>query len=214
MPLPEVWFSTRERRSDSTGVGTWWVASGFATGDFALALTEQRQGQPQGQRLQSDADHATEALLRQLATILPPVLLASAQGQGGHHAQGQQAQAQQLAQGQQPAQRQQLDESSADYNVHSRANSADADQMLSTLRARLCHAEVMDWQSEPWALGGYSAPSFGEAVGARAAYRQPACDGRVAFCGEATEDACMTMSAAIESGRRAARQVMARLQQQ
>ena len=87
-----------------------------------------------------------------------------------------------------------------------------AEQMLSALRARLCHSEVMDWSAEPWALGGYSAPSFGEVAGARAAYRQPACDGLVAFCGEATEDACMTMSAAIESGRRAARQVLARLQ--
>ena len=87
----------------------------------------------------------------------------------------------------------------------------DADELLSRLRARLVGAHVVDWAAEPWIGGGYSSPSFAELPHARAAYRSPSFGGLVSFCGEATEDACMTMSAAIESGRRAAQEVQSAL---
>ena len=66
----------------------------------------------------------------------------------------------------------------------------------------------MDWAADPHTRGGYSTVSFDELPGARALYRRAEYGGRVAFAGEACEDAPMTMSAAIESGTRAAREVV------
>ena len=92
-------------------------------------------------------------------------------------------------------------------DAEANARLCDADELLSRLRARLVGAHVVDWAAEPWIGGGYSSPSFAELPHARAAYRSSLFGGLLSFCGEATEDACMTMSAAIESGRRAAREV-------
>jgi hypothetical protein len=64
----------------------------------------------------------------------------------------------------------------------------------------------------PLSCRRYSAPSATELPGARAAYRETALGGLVGFAGEACEEACMTMNAALESGRRAARQVAEQLQ--
>ena len=50
---------------------------------------------------------------------------------------------------------------------------------------------------------------FNRLPGARAAYRAPEWAGALAFAGEATQDSMMTMNAAIDSGRRAAAEVLA-----
>ena len=73
-----------------------------------------------------------------------------------------------------------------------------------SLRSRLRWSALHDWAADRWVGGGYSAPSFGELEGARRLYRRPEFGGRVCFCGEASEEACMTMSSALASGRRAA----------
>ena len=80
---------------------------------------------------------------------------------------------------------------------------------LAALRGALCHSSVTDWAKEPYIQGGYSTVSAEEAPDARAVYRQPEWDGRLSFAGEATQNAMMTMSAAIDSGRRAAAEVLA-----
>ena len=80
---------------------------------------------------------------------------------------------------------------------------------LAALRGALRHASVTDWAKEPYIRGGYSTVSAEETPGARAAYRQPEWGGSLSFAGEATQDAMMTMSAAIDSGRRAATEVLA-----
>jgi monoamine oxidase len=80
---------------------------------------------------------------------------------------------------------------------------------LGRLRGALRHSAVTDWSQQPYVSGGYSTVSAGEALGARAAYRAPEWGGRLGFAGEATQDAMMTMSAAIDSGRRAAAEVLA-----
>ena len=80
---------------------------------------------------------------------------------------------------------------------------------LAALRGALRHASVTDWAKEPYIRGGYSTLSAEETQGARAAYRQPEWGGSLSFAGEATQDAMMTMSAAIDSGRRAATEVLA-----
>ena len=78
---------------------------------------------------------------------------------------------------------------------------------VSTLRRRLRAAKLVDWSADEHVLGGYSAPSFGEGETARLLYRRPEWRGArgpmLGFAGEASEDAMMTMSAAINSGRRA-----------
>lgn len=78
---------------------------------------------------------------------------------------------------------------------------------LDALASQLVSRRLMDWSAEEYVGGGYSAPSFFEGERHRAIYRRTECGGSLSFCGEATEDACMTMSAAIESGRRAAAEV-------
>ena len=82
-------------------------------------------------------------------------------------------------------------------------------RMLDKKGGCLRGARLVDWAAEPYILGGYSAPSFGEGDEARRLYRRPECGGRLAFCGEATEDAMMTMSAALDSGCRAGAEVLA-----
>ena len=79
---------------------------------------------------------------------------------------------------------------------------------LAALRGALRHASVTDWAKEPYIRAGYSTVSAEETPGARAAYRQPEWGGSLSFAGEATQDAMMTMSAAIDSGRRAATEVL------
>ena len=137
--VPELWF--KQKRTGE------WIVSGFATGELAASLCAR------------PTDKAVEALLQQLAEVLPHVFAA----EGSNTAQP---------------------------------------ELLARLRASLIDAHVVDWAAEPWALGGYSCPAFGEAAEARSVYRA-SCE-LLCFCGEATEDSCMTMSAAIESGRRAA----------
>ena len=51
--------------------------------------------------------------------------------------------------------------------------------------------------------------AFGEASGARREYRKLEGGGRLAFAGEASQEAMMTMNAALDSGRRAAVQLLA-----
>ena len=92
-----------------------------------------------------------------------------------------------------------------------RPPAAAAAALRSQLRRQLLATQLVDWSASGAAhvRGGYSAPSFGELPRARALYRRPECGGALCFCGEATMDAMMTMSAAIESGRRAAAEVLA-----
>ena len=79
---------------------------------------------------------------------------------------------------------------------------------LGTLHSQLESAIRCDWTGTPYVGGGYSAPSFREKAHHRALYRRPEQHGTLGFCGEATEEGCMTMSAAITSGRRAAAEVL------
>eukprot|EP00966_Prymnesium_polylepis_P243770 5637591-Prymnesium_polylepis.1 len=79
---------------------------------------------------------------------------------------------------------------------------------LDALQRALLYAEVFDWASQPYVRGGYSAPSARELPGARSMYRRPEAGGRLVFAGEATEDAMMTMNAALDSGARAARELV------
>ena len=65
-----------------------------------------------------------------------------------------------------------------------------------------------------FSAGSYSAPSLCELEGARAEYRRPEFGGRLCFAGEASEDAMMTMNAAISSGRRAAAEVLRALRRE
>uniref|UniRef100_A0A7S2CBC1 Amine oxidase domain-containing protein n=1 Tax=Haptolina brevifila TaxID=156173 RepID=A0A7S2CBC1_9EUKA len=79
---------------------------------------------------------------------------------------------------------------------------------LARLQSRLVEARAFDWTELAHVHGGYSAPSYREGDGDRALYRGAEFGGRLCFAGEACEDACMTMSAALQSGRRAAREVL------
>ena len=79
---------------------------------------------------------------------------------------------------------------------------------LATLRTHLDSVVRCDWTCTQYVGGGYSAPSFRERRHHRALYRRLEHYGRLGFCGEATEEGCMTMSAAIASGRRAAAEVL------
>jgi monoamine oxidase len=76
------------------------------------------------------------------------------------------------------------------------------------LRGSLLHSTIFDWAAQPYIRGGYSAPSTSELPDARALYRKPEVGGRIVFAGEATEEAMMTMNAAIDSGRRAAAELL------
>ena len=137
--VPEMWF---RRLRDGR-----WLASGFATGGYASALTARGEAA------------AVALALAQLARALPGEVDGAA-----------------------------------------------------ALRARLVAARLVDWSACAHVRGGYSAPSFAEHRDARAVYRRAEWDGRLGFAGEASEEAMMTMSAAIDSGRRAARQVAEAIQ--
>ena len=147
-----------------------------------------------GTRTTVVTDAAAEVLLRQLATVLSRVARSVR-----HRLEGEREGEAGVAGG------------SAGRFLVPDMQMEDETALLMALRANLRTSHLIDWASEPFALGGYSAPSFGELAGARAAYRATACDGKIAFCGEATEDAMMTMSAAITSGRRAAAELLGRL---
>ena len=77
------------------------------------------------------------------------------------------------------------------------------------LRDMVVHSVVCDWRGVGGVGGGYSAPSSGEAADARREYRKLEGGGRLAFAGEASQEAMMTMNAALDSGRRAAVQLLA-----
>lgn len=72
-------------------------------------------------------------------------------------------------------------------------------------------AHIFDWAQEPYVGGAYSYPSMGAEDGDREALAAPV-DGTVFFAGEATHT-CINpcMQAALETGQRAARQVLAAL---
>jgi monoamine oxidase len=165
------------------------VASGFATGDFADAVSRLSHAE------------AAHALMAQLARLLPRLfdrMLAEADGHtnANGHTNGN---------GHTNA----AAENDADAAGAALAEAALAEAvLLERLRGSMVSAHVVDWAAEEWVGGGYSTLSVGEEPHARAAYRAPAHGGLVCFCGEATEDAMMTMSAAIESGRRAAAEVL------
>jgi monoamine oxidase len=74
--------------------------------------------------------------------------------------------------------------------------------------SRLIAAQVVTWEDDPWARGGYAyfGPSFAPAL--RAWLARPA--GRVVFAGEHTSDRWQGyMNGAIESGKRAAAEIRA-----
>lgn len=81
------------------------------------------------------------------------------------------------------------------------ARSFPAAMSFESFRAFLVASRLVDWSKEPYVGCGYSSPEHEQD---RALYRRPEWNGLLCFCGEATEDACMTMSAALESGKRAA----------
>ncbi|KAL1511359.1 hypothetical protein AB1Y20_006161 [Prymnesium parvum] len=79
---------------------------------------------------------------------------------------------------------------------------------LRALQQAQRYFDVFDWGAEPHVLGGYSAPSLEELPEARAIYRRSEAAGRVVFAGEATQESMMTMSAALDSGTRAATELI------
>ena len=225
MAIPELWFRDMRTTYNPVGEGSRgdlarraecarcagqanaWSACGFATGDYAAALMARAgsvaSASAPGTRTTAVTDAAAEIMLRQLGTVLSRVarsvrhrLEGEREGERDLGGRGIQAG---VAGG------------SAGRFLVPDMQMEDETALLTALRANLCTSHLIDWASEPFALGGYSAPSFGELAGARAAYRATACDGKIAFCGEATEDAMMTMSAAITSGRRAAAELLGRL---
>jgi lysine-specific histone demethylase 1B len=68
---------------------------------------------------------------------------------------------------------------------------------------------IQDWTESPHIRGGYSSPSpFAAAPGAdRRALARPV-EKQLFFCGEATQEVFATMHAALDSGRRAAKEVL------
>ncbi|WIA08987.1 hypothetical protein OEZ85_008401 [Tetradesmus obliquus] len=74
-------------------------------------------------------------------------------------------------------------------------------------------AHVFDWAQEQWVGGAYSFPSFGAEDGDREALAAPVA-GTIFFAGEATHTSVNPcVQAALETGERAARQVIAALNQ-
>jgi len=71
---------------------------------------------------------------------------------------------------------------------------------------------VQDWGSVPYIHCGYTHPSGGGSL-ARQALASPHANGRVVFCGEATnESADVTLQACMDGGRRAASELHAAAQ--
>ena len=89
----------------------------------------------------------------------------------------------------------------------------DLARALGTSRARLeagvRGAWLHDWQHDPFSRGAYSYPEVGGAHAGRALARPV--ENTLFFAGEATSSAWGTVEGALESGRRAARQVEASL---
>ena len=76
------------------------------------------------------------------------------------------------------------------------------------VESRLQNARVQDWRADPFARGAYSYVRVG-GVGARAALAAPLA-GTLYFAGEATDtEQSGTVAGALESGRRAARELLA-----
>ena len=72
---------------------------------------------------------------------------------------------------------------------------------------------VADWSQERWTQGAYTYPTLGAQEGDRQTLAEPV-DGRLFFAGEATHagiNPCL--QAAMETGERAAKQVLEALQQ-
>ena len=73
----------------------------------------------------------------------------------------------------------------------------------------LVASRVIDWSRDPWALGAYSHPSLGAQLGDRRALASPEFGSALFFAGEATHEAVNPcLQAAIETGQRAAREVL------
>ena len=73
----------------------------------------------------------------------------------------------------------------------------------------LVASRVVDWSLDPWALGAYSHPSLGAHPGDRRALASPEAQNALFFAGEATHEAVNPcLQAAIETGERAAREVL------
>ena len=77
-----------------------------------------------------------------------------------------------------------------------------------TARRLYCGAVRVNWAKEPFTRGAYCCLDRSEPVGARTELARPVGE-ELFFCGEATTRAAvMTAHAAIDSGRRAAREVL------
>ncbi len=78
---------------------------------------------------------------------------------------------------------------------------------LRAVRAGLLGAHFHDWSADPWSRGAYSYVGVG-GVRSSKALRRPV-EGTLFFAGEATADESGTVEGAIETGRRAADEVIA-----
>ncbi len=80
------------------------------------------------------------------------------------------------------------------------------------LREHLRAARVVDWAADPWSKGAYSFPSVGGGLDARRDLAEPI-EATLFFAGEATnyEGEHATIHGALDSGERAAREVLAAL---
>lgn len=95
----------------------------------------------------------------------------------------------------------QLDEMFRDSSNKSATASPASDALVAS--------RVVDWSRDPWALGAYSHPSLGAHPGDRRALASPEFRGALFFAGEATHEAVNPcLQAAIETGERAAREVL------
>jgi monoamine oxidase len=75
----------------------------------------------------------------------------------------------------------------------------------------LARHEVVDWSTEPWVGGAYSTPSLGAEEGDRAALARPV-NGVLFWAGEAAHTAVNPcMQAALDTGERAAKEVLSAL---
>lgn len=81
------------------------------------------------------------------------------------------------------------------------------------VRAHLTSARVIDWTSDPFCLGGYTFPAIGGGREVRRRLAEPH-DGVLFFAGEAThyEGQHATLHGALDSGERAAREIIGTLQ--
>jgi len=66
---------------------------------------------------------------------------------------------------------------------------------------------IQNWGKQPFILGGYSSPTIGESAETRDQLAAPV-DGKLFFCGEATNRSYMTLNSAVKSGENAAEKVV------